>query len=74
MTDKGEFIDREIVPTLGEFSDDYDCDVIVDGCMDAGLVGFDFRDGYVWTEKGRRDATEAIGKRYWAVVESCERR
>lgn len=46
MVDRDEFIEREIVPTLGEYADDFD----VEGICDE-VSKFDPRKGYVWSQE-----------------------
>jgi hypothetical protein len=58
MTTRTEFIQREILPTLGEYANDYDLDAICDEVSD-----FDEREGYVWKDEYASD--EAA---YWQVV------
>lgn len=54
MTDRNDFIELEILPTLGEFADDFDVDAIVDEVSE-----FDPVDGYVM----------AVGEdEYWEAV------
>lgn len=59
MTDRYEFIELEILPTLGDFADDFDVDAIVDDVSE-----FDLVKGYVM-----RDMDE---DEYWAIVQSHE--
>lgn len=43
MTDRTEFIQRELLPLLGEFAGDFDIEGICDDVSE-----FDPVDGYVW--------------------------
>jgi len=48
MITKAEFVRQEIVPTLDGYSEDYDLDMLLDKCLDAGIVIVDQIDGYTW--------------------------
>ena len=62
MTTREEFLEREILPTLGEYAGDYDVDAICDE-----VSAWDPYDGYVWAPN-YDDDPEA----YWGVVQAHE--
>ncbi len=64
MTNRQEFIEREILPTLGEYADDYDIDGIVDDVSEFHPVN-----GYVWGK--RFDEMQPLyfePEAYWEIV------
>ena len=58
MTTRDEFIQLEILPTLGEFADSFDVEGICGEVSD-----YDERDGYVWRDEYADDEDA-----YWQVV------
>lgn len=57
-----DFIEHEILPTLGEFADDYDVDGIADAVTE-------YNGGYGFKPEYRPDETGA-NEAYWDVVKA----
>lgn len=63
MTTRDEFIQREILPTLGEYASDFDVDAICDE-----VSVYDQREGYVWKDEYASDENA-----YWQLVQRFDK-
>ena len=63
MTTRDEFIQHEILPTLGDYASDFDVDAICDE-----VSAYDPREGYVWKDEYASDEDA-----YWQLVQRFDK-